>query len=97
MKIIISHDRPPVPSTSYDYSAVTEDYEPGAPLGHGRTARDAVEDLLDQMDMPSKRQMVSVSYLVATGGSGLTRIYMDELPEWLKAEAGRMVIKLEVV
>ena len=97
MRIVVTQENPPVPSRQYDYSAVTDDYEPGHPIGRGSTKREAVNDLMDQLDLRQKRQLCSVSYLVASGGSGLTRIYMDELPQWLKAEAGRMIIKLEIL
>ena len=47
--IRVTYDPPPVPTNYYDYNAVTEDYEPENPIGYGRTAQAALNDLLDQI------------------------------------------------
>lgn len=39
---------PPIPDRSMDWSAVRKGYEPGAPIGRGRTEADAVADLIEQ-------------------------------------------------
>jgi hypothetical protein len=50
-----SHDRPPIPSLDFEWSAVTDDYDgaPDAgwqPVGHGRTEDEAIADLLRQIE-----------------------------------------------
>ena len=49
MKIITDHIYPPIPDRRWDWSAVTEDYEPGHPQGFGKTESEAIGDLLDQL------------------------------------------------
>jgi hypothetical protein len=49
MKIITHYDPPPIPLRNCDWTAVTDDYEPGQPIGYGRTEEEAIADL--QMDM----------------------------------------------
>lgn len=45
----VDYDPPPIPSNGeFDYQAVSEDYEPGHPIGYGRTAVDALLDLDDK-------------------------------------------------
>lgn len=41
---------PPIPVRTFDWSAVTEDYEPGAPIGYGKTEAEAIEDLQAQIE-----------------------------------------------
>ncbi len=48
--IVASFDWPPIADRSLDWSAVTTDYEPGHPIGHGRTKEAAIADLLEQLD-----------------------------------------------
>jgi hypothetical protein len=38
---------------------------------------------------------VSVRYLCVTGGSGTTRCYAAELPEWLAERPGTMIIGID--
>ena len=47
--VITEHVYPPIPSRTTDWSAVTDNYEPGAPMGWGRTEQDAIDDLLEQL------------------------------------------------
>jgi hypothetical protein len=49
-KIVTSYWAKPIPERKFDWSAVTEDYEPGAPVGYGRTEAEAIADLRDQLD-----------------------------------------------
>ena len=35
-----------------------------------------------------------VDYLCVTGGSGMTRMSLDELPKWLADRPGYMIIRL---
>lgn len=47
MRIVTEHVYPPIPIRQFDWSATTDNYEPGYPLEHGRTEKEAVENLLD--------------------------------------------------
>lgn len=42
---------PPItgPTGPFDWSAVTDSYEPGDPIGYGHTEQEAVVDLLEQI------------------------------------------------
>ena len=48
--IHIEYVYPPIPQRDMDWSAVTDDYEPGCPMGTGATKWDAVRDLIDQLE-----------------------------------------------
>ena len=52
MKIITSYDPPPIPMRGCDWSAVDDDtYDgDGCPVGYGETEREAIEDLLNQIE-----------------------------------------------
>lgn len=50
MRILTDYWRKPVPSNSFDWSAVEDGYEPGCPVGYGATERAAIEDLMEQME-----------------------------------------------
>lgn len=41
---------PPIPDRRFDWCAVFDDYEPGGPIGYGRTEQDAINDLTEQYD-----------------------------------------------
>lgn len=45
MKIITEHVYPPIPTRNCDWSAVTDNYEPGHPIGWGATEEEAIQDL----------------------------------------------------
>lgn len=51
-KIETAYAYPPIPDRSFDYSAVTEDYDGDArcPVGYGRTEEAAIADLLQQIE-----------------------------------------------
>lgn len=49
MKIITYYDPPPIPIRAFDWRAVDDDYEPGRPMGFGRTEAEACADLEEQM------------------------------------------------
>ena len=51
MKIITHYGRPPIPLTRFDWSAVTDDYEGGDPIGYGPTEQAAIEDLKEQLEL----------------------------------------------
>lgn len=50
MKIITEYVNPPIPIRYCDWSAVTDDYEPGDPIGRGETEQEAINDLLEQLN-----------------------------------------------
>lgn len=59
VKIHTSFDYPPIPVRSFDWSAVTDDYDcdcdqdgffSTSPVGHGATEQDAITDLLEQIE-----------------------------------------------
>jgi len=45
----ITYDPPPIPVRYFDWTATEDDYEPGDPIGHGRTRDEAVADLEEQL------------------------------------------------
>jgi hypothetical protein len=49
-EFVVRYDPPPIPVRFFDWSATTEDYEPGMPIGHGVTREDAITHLLDQLE-----------------------------------------------
>jgi len=49
-KIKTSHDRPPIPDRSFDWSAVTDNYDLVRPIGHGATEAEAIADLKQQIE-----------------------------------------------
>lgn len=46
-KIITHFEFPPIPIRNFDWCAFRDSYEPGDPIGWGRTTQDAIQDLLD--------------------------------------------------
>ncbi len=48
MDIITRYDPPPIPLRQFDWSACRDNYEPGGPLGYGKTEQEAIKDLLQQ-------------------------------------------------
>lgn len=50
LKIVTDYSPPPIPTKAYDWSAVLDDYEPGAPIGWGATQAAAIRDLIDQLE-----------------------------------------------
>ena len=38
----------PIPLRQFDWCAMSEDYEPGDPLGYGLTQQAAIDDLVEQ-------------------------------------------------
>jgi hypothetical protein len=49
MKIITHYDPKPIPVRAFDWTAVTDEYEGGHPIGHGRTEAEAIEDLREEI------------------------------------------------
>lgn len=52
MKIITNFEYPPIPFRGCDWSAVSEDYEPGDIVGRGETEEEAIADYLEQGGKP---------------------------------------------
>lgn len=50
MHIRTSFVFPPIPDRNSDWAATTDDYEPGHPIGEGRTELAAVKDLISQLE-----------------------------------------------
>lgn len=50
MKIITHFEYPPIPVRHFDWSAVTDNYEGGAPIGWGATEQEAIADLTNQIE-----------------------------------------------
>ena len=51
MKIITSFVKPPIPIKDFDWQAVTDNYEPGDPVGVGATEEQAIVDLMEKLDI----------------------------------------------
>lgn len=47
--IVTAYDPPPIPQRCCDWSAVSDEYEPGDPIGRGETEQEAIDDLLEQL------------------------------------------------
>lgn len=50
MKIITNFVYPPIPLRYFDWSAVTDNYEGGDPIGYGSTEQEAINDLITQVE-----------------------------------------------
>ena len=50
MNILTHHINPPIPIRCFDWSATTDNYEPGEPISYGATEADAVEELLFMLE-----------------------------------------------
>jgi hypothetical protein len=48
--VSVNYERPPVPTTACDWSAVIDGHEEYGPYGRGRTKIDAVQDLLTRLE-----------------------------------------------
>jgi len=48
--IVTSYICPPIPFRNYDWCATYDGYEPGEPIGYGRTEQEAILDLLERRD-----------------------------------------------
>lgn len=60
MKIVTHYDPPPIPIRDCDWTATTDNYDPGEPngeggytggsrIGHGKTEAEAIADLNEQL------------------------------------------------
>jgi hypothetical protein len=50
MKIITSHDYPPIPVRHLDWSAYLDGQEETGPYGHGATEQEAIDNLKEQLE-----------------------------------------------
>jgi hypothetical protein len=50
MTIITQFVYPPIPLRNLDWSAVTDNYEGGDPMGWGETEQEAIADLQNQLN-----------------------------------------------
>jgi len=52
MKIMTSYWKKPIPDRQFDWQAIDDEtYDGlGSPIGHGATEREAISDLMDQME-----------------------------------------------
>lgn len=41
----------PIPTNSFDWEAIEDDYEPNRPIGYGKTEQEAKDDLQEQLSM----------------------------------------------
>ena len=48
-RLIVTYDPPPIPVRYFDWTATEDGYEPGCPIGYGRTRDEAVADLEEQL------------------------------------------------
>lgn len=51
MKIKTQHWAPPIPHRQYDWTAVLDDYDYGDPIGTGKTEKEAIQDLTEQLEL----------------------------------------------
>lgn len=58
-KIVTSHIYPPIPDRSHDWCAHYEGEEEAGNYGWGRTEAEAVQDLLDNNEMPPAERSVA--------------------------------------
>ena len=49
-RITTSYDPKPIPVRDFDWIATDDNYEPGCPIGYGKTETEAVADLLEQLE-----------------------------------------------
>jgi hypothetical protein len=51
MKIVTDYWPKPIPLRCFDWTACSDDYEPGMPVGYGATEAEAIADLLENYDV----------------------------------------------
>lgn len=79
MKIITHYHYPPIPINQFDWSAVTDNYEGGAPIGFGKTEAEAIADLCEQLEICPTCYAETCCYDCATrGGNGSDLLREDE-------------------
>ena len=51
-KIVTDNIYPPIGRCDHDWSAHWDGYEPGDPIGYGRTEQEAIDDLVENYEEP---------------------------------------------
>jgi hypothetical protein len=51
MKIVTRYDQLPIETRSFDWTATMDNYQAGDPVGKGQSEKDAIGDLLAQVDI----------------------------------------------
>lgn len=46
-----NHICPPIPIRDFDWSAVSDSYEGGDPIGYGRTQQEAIDNLFELLEL----------------------------------------------
>lgn len=46
-----THICPPIPSRDFDWCAINDGYESGDPIGYGRTQQEAIDNLLEMIEI----------------------------------------------
>jgi hypothetical protein len=100
MKVRAEHVYPPIPIRDYDWSAVDDNYEPGAPHGAGPTRKAAVQDLCEQWQEKYDERFVPCDHCgtegtIYSGTSWLDGDYTHA--ETCPACKGACVVEVEVV
>lgn len=49
-KIVTRYDPKPIPDRRFDWMATEDNYDLGRPVGYGGTEKDAVDDLITELD-----------------------------------------------
>ena len=49
MKIVTDFWLKPIPMRNFDWAAVSNNYEPGDPVGYGATKKEAIKDYLEKI------------------------------------------------
>jgi len=50
MQIKTYHERPPIPTRTFDWVALDDNLGEDSPVGHGATEQEAIADLLGQIE-----------------------------------------------
>lgn len=51
LQVTVDYIYPPIPLRNFDWCAYDENYEPGCPIGYGRTLREALEDYEEMYEL----------------------------------------------
>lgn len=49
-KFVTRYDPKPIPDRHFDWTATEDNYDLGRPVGYGVTEKDAIDDLITQLD-----------------------------------------------
>jgi hypothetical protein len=99
MKVRATYVHPPIPDRRFDWSAIDDNYEPGAPHGSGPTRRAAIDDLCQQWEEAYDVRFVPCEHCGTEGMiySGTSRIDGDYThAETCPACEGKCVVETAV-